>query len=219
MYALAPSREPELDQRVVIRGNWQAFKALLATRGETSVVRMYYLDGRIEIFSPASVHEFRKTLLARLLEFWALETDNDVEGFGSWTLEDEDEEVAAEPDECYVIGRTRKDVPDLVIEVEWSHVLGLSKQEIYKRLGVRELWTITKEAKLVIRVRVHAAKSCPRSTSRGSSRSRHIRGRATPFARSARRCERSANVSAPRTSGVRCRRPRRAGHRASAPIP
>jgi Uma2 family endonuclease len=113
---------------------------------------MYYLDGRIEIFSLASIHEFRKKLLARLLEHWALETGNDVEGFGSWTLEDEEEEAAAEPDECYVIGHARKDVPDLVIEVEWSRVLGLPKQEIYKRLGVRELWTITNEAKLVIRV-------------------------------------------------------------------
>ncbi len=153
MYALAPSREPELDQRVVLGGmTWQAFEALLAMRGETSVVRMYYLDGKIEILSPASIHEFRKKLLARLLEFWALQADNAVEGFGSWTLKSEREEAGAEPDECYVIGRARKDVPDLVIEVEWSRVLGLSKQEIYKRLGVRELWTITNDAQLVLRV-------------------------------------------------------------------
>jgi Uma2 family endonuclease len=113
---------------------------------------MYYLDGDVEILRPALEHHSRAKLLARLVELWALETDNDVEGFGSWTLKNEQKNAGAEPDECYIIGRAPKDVPDLVIEVEWSHVLGLPKQEIYKRLGVRELWTITNDAQLVIRV-------------------------------------------------------------------
>src|SRR5688572_9801954 len=62
-------------------------------------------------------------------------------------------EAGAEPDEWYTLGaHDRKDPPDLAIEVEWSRVLGLDKQEIYKRLGVHELWTLKSDGKLVVRV-------------------------------------------------------------------
>jgi Uma2 family endonuclease len=144
----------DADQRVVLTAmSWQDFEALLAIRGERSGVRMYYLDGAIEIMSPTKFHENRKTKLARLLEVWALELGIDLEGFGSWTLKQEIKEAGAEPDECYTLGdHDRKDVPDLAIEVEWSRVLGLDKQEIYLRLGVRELWTLKSDGKLVVRV-------------------------------------------------------------------
>jgi hypothetical protein len=45
------------------------------------------------------------------------------------------------------------EVRDLVIEVEWSRVTGLAKHEIYRRLGVRELWTLKSDDRLVLRVR------------------------------------------------------------------
>lgn len=155
MYALKRrlDDEEDLDERVIL-GNvtWQAFEALLAARGCSSVFRLYYLDGEMEILSPALEHESRKKTLARLLEHWALETDTDLNGFGSWTLKKRPKKAAAEPDECYILGPARKAVPDLVIEVEWSRKLGLSKEAIYARLGVRELWTITAEGELVLRV-------------------------------------------------------------------
>jgi Uma2 family endonuclease len=143
----------EQDQRVVLRGmSWQAFEAMLALRGDTSGVRMYYLDGEIELVSPTKIHEGRKTTLARLLELWALETGVELNGYGSWTLKKELRDAGAEPDECYVVGAVDKDVPDLAIEVEWSRVLGLPKEEIYQRLGVRELWTLKDNGRLVVRV-------------------------------------------------------------------
>jgi Uma2 family endonuclease len=108
--------------------------------------------------SPAQIHEERKTTLARLLELWAVETDIDLNGFGSWTLKNELKEAGAEPDECYIVGPAR-DVPHLAIEVEWSKKLGLEKEEIYARLGVRELWTVKADGKLVIRVRAKNAKN------------------------------------------------------------
>ena len=143
----------EEDQHVVLRGmRWQDFEALLALRGDRAGVRMYYLDGEIELMSPAKTHEVRKTTLARLLELWAMETGVDLQGFGSWTLKKEVREAGGEPDECYILGlSTDADVPDLAIEVEWSRKLGLEKQEIYRRLGVRELWTLRADGRLVIR--------------------------------------------------------------------
>lgn len=147
------SFEIEQDQHVVLRGMaWQDYEAMLALRGDRAGVRMYYLDGEIEIMSPAKTHEGRKTALARLLEMWALETDVDLNGFGSWTLKSEVREAGAEPDECYIVGPADKSAPDLAIEVEWSRTTGLAKQEIYRRLGVRELWTLKSDGRLVVRV-------------------------------------------------------------------
>ena len=154
MAAAASPAGFEEDQRVVLRAmSWPDFEALLAIRGERAGVRMYYLDGEIEIGSPTKIHEGRKKTLARLLEIWAMESDVALNGFGSWTLKTELREAGAEPDECYIVGNaTEKDVPDLAIEVEWSRTTGLSKPEIYRRLGVRELWTLKSDARLIIRI-------------------------------------------------------------------
>jgi Uma2 family endonuclease len=148
--------EPEEDQHVVLGGMaWQDYEAFLAIRGNRAGVRMYYLDGAIEIMSPTKIHEGRKTTLARLLEVWALDMDVQLLGYGSWTLKNETREAGAEPDECYILDDPDKDVPDLAIEVEWSRITGLDKREIYRRLGVRELWTMNKDGGLTIRVLEH----------------------------------------------------------------
>jgi Uma2 family endonuclease len=153
MHAARRDYDSQQDQRVLLHGmSWQAFETLLALRGDTAGVRMYYLDGEIELVSPTRGHELRKTTLARLLETWALETGVDLNGFGSWTLKGELREAGGEPDECYILGDpAAQEVPDLVIEVEWSRVLGLPKAEIYRRLGVRELWTLPARGPLVVR--------------------------------------------------------------------
>lgn len=144
----------EEDQRVILRGMpWQTFEAMLALRGDASGVRMYYLDGEIELMSPTREHEDRKTKFSRLLELWALELDVNLNGFGSWTLKKEIKEAGAEPDECYIVGPPEtRDVPDFAIEVEGSRKTGLPKEEIYLRLGVRELWTLKANGKLVVRI-------------------------------------------------------------------
>jgi Uma2 family endonuclease len=154
MVVAFPSPSVEEDQHVVLRTmSWQDFEAFLAIRGDRSGVRMYYLDGEIELVSPTKIHEGRKTTLARLLEIWAMEADVALNGFGSWTLKKELREAGAEPDECYILGdSTEKDAPDLAIEVEWSRTTGLSKPEIYRRLGVRELWTLKSDGRLVVQI-------------------------------------------------------------------
>jgi Uma2 family endonuclease len=154
MVAAVPSSSFEEDQHVVLRSmSWQDFEALLAIRGDRSGVRMYYLDGEIELVSPTKIHEGRKKTLARLLEIWAIESDVALNGFGSWTLKNELREAGAEPDECYIVGESvDKAVPDLAIEVEWSRRTGLPKWEIYRRLGIRELWTLRSDGGLIIRV-------------------------------------------------------------------
>jgi Uma2 family endonuclease len=129
---------------------WKDFEVVLAVRGDAAGVRMYYLEGQIELMSPSRGHETNKKSLARLLELWALETDTPVEGYGSWTLKDSAKEAGAEPDECYVLGDPdAKYKPDLAIEVAWSRG-GLSKLEIYQRLGVGELWLLNRDTSIEI---------------------------------------------------------------------
>jgi Uma2 family endonuclease len=53
-----------------------------------------------------------------------------------------------EPDECYTVGEP-KDRPDLAIEVMWSPG-SLDKWEVYRGLGVRELW-VWKKGALAVR--------------------------------------------------------------------
>lgn len=71
---------------------------------------------------------------------YCLERDIEFRALGAWTLEDKATERGAEPDECYVFGERRAATrPDLAIEVVWTSG-GLRKLDIYRKLGVREVW-------------------------------------------------------------------------------
>ncbi|MEZ5962494.1 MAG: Uma2 family endonuclease [Planctomycetota bacterium] len=128
------------DQRVFLHGaTWADYERLLAVRGESAVPRITYLEGEIELMSPSTNHEWIKTILARLLEAWSEEMDVDLNGYGSWTVKRTDRERGLEPDECYILGTDEKPRPDLAIEVVITSG-GLSKLEVYRGLGVPEVW-------------------------------------------------------------------------------
>lgn len=91
--------------------------------------------------SPSRKHERYKTMIARLLETFALERDVAVAGYGQTTFRNELAEQGVEPDECYTVGATMRDgeAPHLAIEVVLSSG-GLDRLRIYQNLGVREVW-------------------------------------------------------------------------------
>lgn len=132
---------PTADQRVVMHGvPWSHYEAQLALRGEHAVPRMAYLEGALELISPSKDHERIKSYIGCLIEAYALARGIDLSPYGSWTLKSAPTESGAEPDECFIIGRDQgKDVPDLVIEVVWTEG-GIDKLEIYRRLGIAEVW-------------------------------------------------------------------------------
>jgi Uma2 family endonuclease len=99
---------------------------------------MAYLDGTLEIMSPARTHEHHKTLIARLVEAYGDEEGLDLNGFGSETYRRKAKEAGVEPDECYCLGAA-KPVPDFAIEVVHTSG-GVDKLEIYRRLKVPEVW-------------------------------------------------------------------------------
>ena len=133
----------DVEERVYLSGvSWKDFESLLAIRGESNGVRIAYLKGTVELMSPGNPHENDKTRFARLVEAWSEAVGIDLDGVGSWTLMKKAVERAVEPDECYIIlARHRRPpkVPDFAIEVVKSSG-GLDKLEIYRLLGVREVW-------------------------------------------------------------------------------
>lgn len=132
---------PTADQRLVTYGvPWAHYEVQLALRGEAPVPRMAYLEGTLELMSPSKDHERVKSFIGRLVEIYALERDIDLSPYGGWTLKSAPKEAGAEPDECYIVGSDQsKEIPDLAIEVIWTSG-GIDKLEIYRRLGVREVW-------------------------------------------------------------------------------
>ena len=128
------------DQRVYLHGvSWDDYETLLSIRGESSGVRITFLRGEVELMSPSIDHEGYKTCVARLLEVFAMVMGLDLNGFGSWTIKSQPDERGAEPDECYILGRQTKSRPDIAIEVIWTHG-GIDKLEVYRGLGVPEVW-------------------------------------------------------------------------------
>ena len=102
--------------------------------------RYAYLEGQLEITSPSRSHEQVKSMIGRLIEAWCFENEVDITSYGSWLLENKPKARGIEPDECYVLGDVANpSVPDLAIEVVWTSG-GIDKLEIYRGLGVREVW-------------------------------------------------------------------------------
>ncbi|HEY2368832.1 MAG TPA: Uma2 family endonuclease, partial [Polyangiaceae bacterium] len=140
MQPLAPATPPREDQVVYIYGaKWADYEALLRARGESANPRITFLGGTLEIMSPSENHEEIKSVIGRLVEVYCDVFDIEFTATGSWTLKKR-AKAAAEPDESYRFGPARPhSFPDLVIEVDWSSA-GMSKLEVYARLGIREVW-------------------------------------------------------------------------------
>jgi Uma2 family endonuclease len=155
-----------VDHFVYLRGvTFREYEALLSMRGERSVPRITYLSGVLELMSPSRYHELDKKKLARLLEAWAEEMGVAIEGYGSWTLKDSREDRGAEPDECYTIGGRvagDDDRPDIAIEVVWTSG-GLDKLDVYRKLGVREVWIYERETLRFFTLGGDAYTEAPRS--------------------------------------------------------
>lgn len=129
-----------VDQRVILHGvRWSDFEAFLRMRGDDAGIRIAYLEGELELMTPSIDHEGIKTTIARIVEAYAEERGIAFNGYGSWTLKRPRKRRAIEPDECYVLGTHRPKAPDLAIAVVWTSG-GLDKLDIYRGLGVREVW-------------------------------------------------------------------------------
>ncbi|MBW4634220.1 MAG: Uma2 family endonuclease [Iphinoe sp. HA4291-MV1] len=134
---LARANDPE-ERFITSDMSWQDYEALLVRLEDNSHYRVTYLDGILEIVSPSIRHENIKTNLGMLLERFFYSKRIRFVPMGSSTFKNRARKAGAEPDECYCIGEA-KSVPDLAIEVIITSG-SISKLEVYRRLGVREVW-------------------------------------------------------------------------------
>lgn len=132
---------PADDHIVVLRGaTWADYQRMLELRGDHSAPRIAFLEGNLEIMSPSRTHESIKSFIGCLVEVYCLARGIEFNTYGAWTLEDKEAERGAEPDECYVFGEVPSPTrPDLAIEVVWTSGR-IDKLQIYRKLGVREVW-------------------------------------------------------------------------------
>jgi Uma2 family endonuclease len=129
---------------------WSTYVVLRDTV-DSAGVRMTYLRGSLEIMSPSREHEVDTKQIARLLELFCLERDIPLYGYRSTTFRREEKERGLEPDECYCRDRDG-DVPDVALEVIVTNPL-LDKLEVYRGLGVREVWVFKDRAFQVLALR------------------------------------------------------------------
>ena len=130
---------PTADQRIVMSGvTWEAFESFLALRGDARPL-VTYLEGTLELMSPSRDHESIRRRLAAIVDEYLDHLGVTYEGVGSWLLKHAPEQVGLEPDECYIVHDVAKQQPDLAIEVVWTSG-GINKLEVYRRLGICEVW-------------------------------------------------------------------------------
>ena len=131
------AQDPE--ERQIITGvSWESYETLLDDLGDNLEYRITYLDGVIELMSPNRRHETRKTITGSLLEIYFQEKRIPYFPLGSTTFRKKSKRGGVEADESYCIG-TEKEFPDLAIEIVFSSG-GIDKLEVYKRLGIKEVW-------------------------------------------------------------------------------
>ena len=126
------------DVRLVIHGvTWGRYVVIRELLEGHPGLRMFYLEGTLEIMSPSHRHEREKSMIGRLIEAWALSRRARLDGYGSTTFRKEAKERGAEPDECYAVGPMPEGAkPDIAIEVVLTSG-GVDKLEIYPNQDAR----------------------------------------------------------------------------------
>lgn len=146
--------------------SWEDYERIDALRGESSVPRLTYVEGVLELMSPGTPHESDKKKLARIFEAYLEHLGIPAEGVGSWTVKNKKRKLGAEADECYVfttspVGPSVK-APDLVIEVIYSSG-SVDKLEVWRKLGAKEIWFWHRSELAVFVRRGHTFASARRS--------------------------------------------------------
>jgi Uma2 family endonuclease len=148
--SLFPIEPAAAEQRLVLSGvSWATYVMLRDSLDHTNV-RMTYLEGVLEIMSPSKRHEIEKKHFARFLELFCAERDIPLYPYGSTTWRSEPKARGLEADECYA--RSDRELPEIALEVIVSHG-SLDKLEVYRGLGIREVWLLEAGACTVLSLR------------------------------------------------------------------
>ena len=148
--SMFPIEPAAAEQRLVLSGvPWSTYVVLRETLDHTNL-RLTYLEGTLEIMSPSRRHEIEKKQIARFLELFCLERDIPLFAYGSTTWREENTKRGLEADECY--SRGERALPEIAVEVIVSHG-SVDKLEVYRGLGIREVWLFEDGAYTVLTLR------------------------------------------------------------------
>ena len=146
-----PAIAPFGEKRVTFHHlDWQAYKQILTAVGEHRAARLTYDRGTLEISMPLEDHERVRECIGLFIRILVVELGMRLKTLGSTTLDREDLQRGAEPDNAYYIqnqpsvaGRTvniaEDPPPDLVVEVDITHT-DINKNTLYASMGISEFW-------------------------------------------------------------------------------
>jgi Uma2 family endonuclease len=139
------------EQRVVFhQRTWVSYQQILDALGDHRSARLIYDRGTLEITMPLEDHEYAKELIGLFIRILVVELGLKLKSIGSTTLNREDLDRGAEPDNGYYIqnqplvaGRNidlaSDPPPDLVVEIDITHT-DIDKLRLYSSMGIPEFW-------------------------------------------------------------------------------
>lgn len=138
--------------------DWDGYISLLQQLGDDRATRIAYTQETLEIRMPGQLHETINRLLAAIIMTLAEEYGYEFNGLGSMTIDRPDLGKAIEPDSCFYIQNARSGQgiensisssdtpPDLAVEVDIANRSD-HKFDIYRSIGIPELWVYQREGK------------------------------------------------------------------------
>ncbi len=123
---------------ILHNASWETLEKLDVDLADTGA-RLTFLDECLAIMAPLSeFHEESKKTLAQILEVYMRLNNIRFYGRGSTTIGIKALGARKEPDESYCLGE-RQPTPDLALEITATSG-GIDVLEIYRRIGVAEVW-------------------------------------------------------------------------------
>ena len=138
--------------------DWDGYISLLQQLGDNRATRIAYTQETLEIRMPGQLHETINRLLAAIIMTLAEEYGYEFNGLGSMTIDRPDLGKAIEPDSCFYIQNAQSGQgiensisssdtpPDLAVEVDIANRSD-HKFDIYRSIGIPELWVYQREGK------------------------------------------------------------------------
>jgi Uma2 family endonuclease len=148
---LPPPQVSRGEKRVSLHHlTWAQYRQVQTALPESRAARLTYDSGTLEISMPLEDHEQASELIGLFIRILVVELGLKLKSMRSTTLEREDLDRGAEPDNAYYIqnqslvaGRRvdlkRDPPPDLVVEIDMTHT-DIDKNRLYASMGVPELW-------------------------------------------------------------------------------
>lgn len=122
------------ERRVALGGiTWEGYQQILHALPQSRAALLTYDRGVLEITMPLESHEFARALIGVFIRILVAEIGMNIKTMGSTTLDREDLDRGAEPDDAFYIQNQPKvpgrevnlaedPPPDLVVEVSVTHI-------------------------------------------------------------------------------------------------